>query len=582
MRPGLWLQDKTKMSLEAEARPGPTAEGLRRRAGAAVEAGVGGAAARWRGARRAAAGAARRGRRGGRVTAAALASQAVEAAEGLAGAAKGLRQLADAAAQGARRAATIASGDAGPDRRRIANVTDFFRYTEQETQKFFAELDRDGDGKVKLDDVKSYMRKRRLPEEYAREFYKKAQKKPLQRLLGGGVTWEEFRALAEEREATMLRVYSSLELDAFGSLTATQLRGSLKKLGLPPTEQNATSMLEFLDGGRDGYVSYGQFRNFLILLPAEKLRKDAGVLWFEAATMVPDELKKGRSIAQTLAITAVAGGLASGTSTFFLHPLDTVKTQVQAAVGKSALEVIRAVPRLGRRGLYRGVIPAMAGATSSHGVRVCIYEAIRIAAAKALPRVAEVSVQGVASGAGTLVGTLCRVPCEVLKQRLQTGQHPNVANAIATIVKVDGVSGLFRGTVATLSREIPFYVLGMVAYEQLKKGFNDWSIAKYDRELNTWQVIGVGGLSGALAAVATTPADVLKTRMMTAAIGGAPMGIKVAAGTIIAKEGVLALFRGWQARALWIAPLGAMNFAGYELAKNALTNDDDAAEPAAK
>ena len=52
---------------------------------------------------------------------------------------------------------------------------------------------------------------------------------------------------------------------------------------------------------------------------------------------------------------------------------------------------------------------------------------------------------------------------------------------------------------ATLSREIPFYVLGMVAYEQLKKGFNDWSIAKYDRELNTWQVIGVGGLSGALA-----------------------------------------------------------------------------------
>ena len=42
------------------------------------------------------------------------------------------------------------------------------------------------------------MRKRRLPEEYAREFYKN----PLQRLLGGGVTWEEFRARPVTRPAS--------------------------------------------------------------------------------------------------------------------------------------------------------------------------------------------------------------------------------------------------------------------------------------------------------------------------------------------------------------------------------------------
>ncbi len=31
-----------------------------------------------------------------------------------------------------------------------------------------------------------------------------------------------------------------------------------------------------------------------------------------------------------------------------------------------------------------------------------------------------------------------------------------------------------------------------------------------------------------------------------------------------------ALFKGALPRACWVAPLGAMNFAGYELAKNAL------------
>ena len=35
-------------------------------------------------------------------------------------------------------------------------------------------------------------------------------------------------------------------------------------------------------------MSYGKFRNFLILLPEAKLREaDPSIAWFEAATMVP-------------------------------------------------------------------------------------------------------------------------------------------------------------------------------------------------------------------------------------------------------------------------------------------------------
>jgi len=44
----------------------------------------------------------------------------------------------------------------------------------------------------------------------------------------------------------------------------------------------------------------------------------------------------------------------------------------------------------------------------------------------------------------------------------------------------------------------------------------------------------------------------------------------VALTSILRNEGVLALWRGAAPRALWVAPLGAMNFAGYELAKRAL------------
>ena len=89
------------------------------------------------------------------------------------------------------------------------------------------------------------------------------------------------------------------------------------------------------------------------------------------------------------------------------------------------------------------------------------------------------------------------------------------------------------------------------------------------RELEPWETIVVGAVTGGLASVLTTPFDVIKTRMMTA-----PQGLQVtmqmAAFTILREEGPLALFRGAAPRFFWVAPLGAMNFAGYELLRKAM------------
>lgn len=44
-----------------------------------------------------------------------------------------------------------------------------------------------------------------------------------------------------------------------------------------------------LDSDQDGFVSYGQFRNFAVLLPKHKLQEsqEPSIAWFESATMVP-------------------------------------------------------------------------------------------------------------------------------------------------------------------------------------------------------------------------------------------------------------------------------------------------------
>jgi len=93
------------------------------------------------------------------------------------------------------------------------------------------------------------------------------------------------------------------------------------------------------------------------------------------------------------------------------------------------------------------------------------------------------------------------------------------------------------------------------------------------RDLDAWETVAVGALSGGLAAIVTTPFDVMKTRMMTAP-PGTPVSMQMIVFSILRNEGPLGLFKGAIPRFFWIAPLGAMNFAGYELAKKAMIEDE--------
>lgn len=77
--------------------------------------------------------------------------------------------------------------------------------------------------------------------------------------------------------------------------------------------------------------------------------------------------------------------------------------------------------------------------------------------------------QSIASFCSTLLGTATRIPCEVLKQRLQAGLFNNVGEAIIGTWQQDGLRGFFRGTGVTLCREVPLYVAGMGLYAESKK-----------------------------------------------------------------------------------------------------------------
>jgi solute carrier family 25 aspartate/glutamate transporter 12/13 len=66
---------------------------------------------------------------------------------------------------------------------------------------------------------------------------------------------------------------------------------------------------------------------------------------------------------------------------------------------------------------------------------------------------------------------------------------------------------MYRGTAATLSRDVPFSILFFPGYANLKKYLAD------DKGNNSLlSLLIAGGGAGAVAAASVTPSDVIKTR----------------------------------------------------------------------
>jgi solute carrier family 25 (mitochondrial S-adenosylmethionine transporter), member 26 len=191
-----------------------------------------------------------------------------------------------------------------------------------------------------------------------------------------------------------------------------------------------------------------------------------------------------------------------------------------------------------------------------------------------------------ASSAGEIAACAIRVPTEVIKQRAQAGLFGgSTLLALKDIIALGNTHGgvtvvreLYRGTGITIMREIPFTIVQFSLWEYFKTAYSERQTNLAAREVGlvtATESAVFGSIAGAIAAAATTPLDVLKTRLMLErkTKDGATdqrQGLVGNARHIYAQDGLRGFFRGFIPRVGWISTGGAIFLGTYQWASNYL------------
>ncbi|XP_066504928.1 mitochondrial glutamate carrier 1 [Hoplias malabaricus] len=282
----------------------------------------------------------------------------------------------------------------------------------------------------------------------------------------------------------------------------------------------------------------------------------------------------------------INGGVAGIVGVTCVFPIDLAKTRLQNQQGvgvyKGMLDCLtKTVRSEGYFGMYRGAAVNLTLVTPEKAIKLAANDVFR----QKLSKDGKVPLWGeilAGSGAGTCQ-VVVTTPMEMLKIQLQdagrlaaqrwdprypTPPHPSMQSAAPrpsafhitlTLLRAQGLRGLYRGTGATLLRDVPFSMIYFPLFAKLNALGRSGNLhGNPQGRAPFMQSFMAGCVAGSVAAVAVTPLDVIKTRLQTLQKGQGEdtyTGIKDCATRILFREGPMAFLKGAACRAMVIAPL---------------------------
>ena len=227
-------------------------------------------------------------------------------------------------------------------------------------------------------------------------------------------------------------------------------------------------------------------------------------------------------------------------------PTDVAKTRLQvdnAGIYRGFAHCLRKTAADdGVGALWKGLAPALVRQVCYSSLSMVLFEPIRdaIVTKGQEPNFGQRLIAGGTAGA---LSISVFNPTEVLKTKMMMTSGkvtPSMGAVVRGVVDKDGVLGLWAGLRPNVVRTFLVQAAELGAYDQAKdvivKQIGDGPVSH----------IGASGIAGVFSALTSTPADVVKTRLMNQA-GGQQVyrGMLHAGSSIFREEGLGALYAGF-------------------------------------
>ena len=240
--------------------------------------------------------------------------------------------------------------------------------------------------------------------------------------------------------------------------------------------------------------------------------------------------------------------LSASIAELLTHPMDYIKTQKQYHKKNiSIMEIIKKTyNKKGILGFYPSVVPAISRHLIYTTSRIAIYENFRNENSSVIQKA---GITIFASSFGQFLAT----PTDVIKVQLQT-HSKKTSLIIKDIYKTDGLLGFYNGWKPSIVRAILVNIGELLTYDTTKK-----YLLNYMNDSIYCHIISSIN-SGFVSTVLSTPADVIKTRIMADNSGT----IYSVTKDIIKNEGITSLWKGFFPIWARIAPWQMFFWISYE------------------
>ncbi|KAJ3984061.1 mitochondrial carrier [Lentinula detonsa] len=293
------------------------------------------------------------------------------------------------------------------------------------------------------------------------------------------------------------------------------------------------------------------------------------------------------------------GGVAASMAASCTHPLDLTKVRMQTIKAGPGIKppsmffVLRkSIVQQGLRGIYTGLTASLLRQMSYSLVRIGAYEEMkRWLSQNGKPSSMQLLAAAcLAGGLGGIAGNpadilLVRMTSDVIKPQEHRFNYSNALSGLANLAEQEGIKGMARGLGTNVvsrafylrtsshrlnntykARAMLMNASQVGSYDLFKSALLNRTIPVLDYQLHDSLALHTLSslLAGTFATTVCSPADVLRTRVMTSTANDSVLHILK---TSLQKEGPKFLFKGWTPAFIRLGPNTVLLFVFYEQLK---------------